>query len=90
MPKAKEKKKEEAKQPESKKSKPKSTKKKDKIELKTFKIYGSFQYSDGIQEFIKEIKAGKETQAVDKTYKLIGSQHHVKRRNIDIKKIEVA
>lgn len=80
MSKAKEKKKEEAKLP----------KKKDKINQKTFIVNGSFQYSDGIQKFNKEIKAGKEAQAIEKIYKLIGSQHHVKRRDINIKKVEVA
>lgn len=89
MPKAKENKKKETKPIEDKKVKPKPKKEKKKIDLKTYVVYGTFNYSGGTQNFVKEIKAGKESQAVDNTYKLIGSQHHVKRRNIEINKIEV-
>ncbi|NHI92881.1 MAG: 50S ribosomal protein L18a [Candidatus Lokiarchaeota archaeon] len=80
MPKAKEKKKEETKTKSEKKN----------SEMKTFKIYGTFKYSDGYQDFIKETKAAKEIRAIDKVYKLIGSQHRIKRKYIEIKKIEVS
>ncbi len=63
-------------------------KSKDKT-LKTYKITGKFQHYDGKQAFIKEIEAIGEERAIDTVYKLIGSQHHVKRRNIEIDKIEV-
>ena len=69
---------------------PKAKNKKKQVELKTFRVYGTFMFSDGQQDFIKVIKAGKESQAIDKTYKLVGSQHHAKRRNIKINKIEVS
>ncbi|MHA1785389.1 MAG: 50S ribosomal protein L18Ae [Candidatus Helarchaeota archaeon] len=69
---------------------PKSKRNEKEIEMKLFKIYGNFKFPDGKQAFIKEIKAPKESRAVDKVYSLIGSQHSVKRRNIEIKKIEVS
>ena len=68
---------------------PKAKKEKKEKPMKTFKISGKFKHYDGKQAFIKEVKANREERAVDAVYKLVGSQHHVKRRNIEIDKIEV-
>ncbi len=68
---------------------PKAKQKSKDKPVKTYKIMGIFRHYDGKQAFIKEVKAIREERAIDTVYKLIGSQHHVKRRDIIIDKIEV-
>jgi len=68
---------------------PKAKKKSKDKPLKMYKVIGEFRHYDGKQAFIKEVKANREERAIDNVYKLIGSQHHVKRRDIKIDKIEV-
>jgi len=68
---------------------PKAKQKSKDKPVKTYKVMGKFRHYDGQQAFIKEVKAIREERAVDTVYKLIGSQHRVKRRDIIINKIEV-
>jgi large subunit ribosomal protein LX len=55
--------------------------------MSTFTVRGSFQARDGPQEFETEIEAPNEDVATERTYAEFGSQHGLKRTQIDIDEV---
>ena len=68
---------------------PKKTKK-EKIEKKenVFKVIGSYKKGRRIQKFTKEILTQNRQKAEEYVYSIMGSKHHVKRKEIKIESIE--
>ena len=52
-----------------------------------FRVEGMFRMGERWQKFAKEIDAGSEEEAVEKTYSLLGSNHKVKRVHVKIGKV---
>jgi large subunit ribosomal protein LX len=56
--------------------------------IKTFKINGTFRKGGRDLVFSKEITTLNKDQAVDRVYSLMGSNHKVKRSQIEITNVE--
>ena len=66
------------------KDKDKAVKKKTKV----FKITGKFKKGNRYQHFTKELLVDNKQQAEEVIFSFIGSNHRVKRREVNIDKIE--
>ncbi|MEM2874826.1 MAG: 50S ribosomal protein L18Ae [Candidatus Hadarchaeales archaeon] len=55
--------------------------------MKVYRIRGWFRQGLDLQRFTKEVPALSESQALERTYSLIGSRHKVKRNQINIEEI---
>jgi len=60
-----------------------------KMETKTFVITGSFKAGRSWERFTKKVSSNSETNAAEKLYSLIGSEHGLKRKLIRIESMEV-
>lgn len=58
------------------------------MSVKQFEIHGKFRRKRKWQDFTKLIKGMKEEDVKEIIYSTIGSQHHVKRFDIKIEKVE--
>lgn len=56
--------------------------------VKNFIIKGVFRKKDRVYDFSKVVRALRKEDAIEKIYTDLGSNHRVKRRNIEIKAIE--
>ncbi len=56
--------------------------------VKVYRVTGEFMMGRLMTRFSKDIKAVKESDALDRVYKEIGSRHKVKRRMIQITRVE--
>ncbi|NPA97727.1 MAG: 50S ribosomal protein L18a [Crenarchaeota archaeon] len=61
-------------------------------DVKVFRIYGymliGVSHAPEWRKFVKEIRAAKLSDAIEKLYSELGSKHKVKRSNIKILKVE--
>ncbi len=55
-----------------------------------YAVSGRFQSRDGFSDFSKTIEAPNESVAEERTYATIGSQHGLKRMQIEIDDVEVS
>jgi large subunit ribosomal protein LX len=55
--------------------------------MSEFTVNGRFQSRDGWQQFEKQVEADNEDLAEERTYSLIGSQHSLKRTQIEIDEV---
>ena len=60
-----------------------------KMEKKIFMITGSFKAGRSWERFTKKVSSNSETNAAEKLYSLIGSEHGLKRNLIRIESVEV-
>jgi large subunit ribosomal protein LX len=58
------------------------------MEMKKFKVKGTFKAGRNWEHFSKKIMSNNEKNAVEKLYSLIGSEHGLKRNLIRIEAIE--
>ena len=58
------------------------------LSVRNFEIHGKFRRNRKWQDFVKVISAVKEDDAKELILSTIGSQHHVKRYDIQIQKVE--
>lgn len=58
------------------------------METKKYFVKGSYIKKGFVKIFTKEIYATSEKRALDKVYSLIGSNHKVKRREINIHEVK--
>ena len=58
------------------------------MSVKTFRIHGKFKRNRKTQEFVKELNGMKKEDVIELLMSTIGSQYHVKRYRISIKKVE--
>jgi ribosomal protein L20A (L18A) len=58
------------------------------MSVKTFRVNGKFKRDRKTQDFVKIIKAMREEDVEEYILSTIGSQHHVKRYQIKIIKVE--
>jgi len=58
------------------------------MEMKKFKVKGTFKAGRSWEHFSKKIMSNNEKNAVEKLYSLIGSEHGLKRNLIRIEAIE--
>ncbi|MEF8883070.1 MAG: 50S ribosomal protein L18Ae [Halapricum sp.] len=56
--------------------------------MSTFTVRGSFQARDGPQSFEKDIDAPNEDVATERTYATFGSEHGLKRTQIEITEVQ--
>jgi len=56
--------------------------------MSEFTVSGSFQSRDGHLEFEKTVEAPNDEVARDRIYSRIGSQHGLRRTQIDIEEVE--
>ncbi len=57
-------------------------------QVKTYRIRGEIKKPNSVMNFLKEIAAIGEKQAIEKIYSLFGSRHHAKRFQMKIISIE--
>ena len=57
-------------------------------DMSTFTVQGTFQARDGPQSFEKEIEAPNEDVATDRTYAAFGSEHGLKRTQVEITEVQ--
>ncbi|MFC7018154.1 MULTISPECIES: 50S ribosomal protein L18Ae [Haloarcula] len=55
--------------------------------MSTFTVRGRFPARDGSQEFETEVDAPNEDVATERLYSLLGSQHNLKRTQIEIDEV---
>jgi ribosomal protein L20A (L18A) len=53
-----------------------------------YRITGSFKIKNKLQKFKKNIEGENENEALRKFYSIMGNSHRLKRKNINIEKIE--
>jgi ribosomal protein L20A (L18A) len=53
-----------------------------------YRITGSFRIKNKLQKFKKNIEGENENEALRKFYSIMGNSHRLKRKNINIEKIE--
>ncbi|MFX1294259.1 MAG: 50S ribosomal protein L18Ae [Promethearchaeota archaeon] len=58
------------------------------MSVKRFRVNGKFKRKRKLQEFVKVIQAMNEEDVIEYILSMIGSQHHVKRYQIEIKNVE--
>ena len=52
--------------------------------MSEFTVSGRFQARDGWQEFEKSVEAANQSVALEHTYALFGSQHGLKRTQVEV------
>ena len=55
--------------------------------MSTYTVRGRFPARDGPQEFEKEVQAPNENVATERVYSEFGSQHNLKRTQIEIEEV---
>jgi large subunit ribosomal protein LX len=58
------------------------------MSVKTFRVNGEFKRKRKTQDFVKIVKGMKKEDVVEHILSTIGSQHHVKRYQIEIESVE--
>ena len=56
---------------------------------KTFKVSGNYFYRQGTYPFVKTVSAENETAANEKVYCLMGSNHKLKRGEMEVTSVEI-
>lgn len=56
--------------------------------MREFTVRGQFRTRDGWQEFEKSVEADNENVARERTYADFGSQHNLKRTQVEVAEVE--